>query len=263
MAQSEADTGMDASVVYNLISKSKAGDLSDYFSLFAYEGFNPDMVHKHFASVLADSKISNAEFIDDMRALITLGAMKGNYTMRNAGKISEKGRVKADELYKKYSLKQGSLGTDKKAITLPRVLSAFPELTTKVILKAPPRNFGPHTTFLPNIMKNPVFPSLIPYAIGDLAAATLLYLYNVYSAEQATVISQTKDIGNAFTAQKQFITIAYNSSVPPQPIRVATMKLAIDDLVKAVADGQNLNIGSPPRNRISPDGLRTAIESLP
>jgi hypothetical protein len=253
---------LTATSVYDMVAAIDTTGIEEYTTLFAYEGFNPEIVHAHFAKIMSSKGISNTEFVGDMRALITLGAMKGNYTMRNAGKISDSGREKADGLYKKYELKQGSLGGDKKAVILPRVLSAFPELTTKVIMKVPPRDFGSKTTMLPKFMKNPVFPALVPKTLGSKAAQTLLWLYTVYSAEQSLIISQEKDINEAFHAQKKFVTIAFNSSVPPEGVRISMFKAQIDEIAQATSDYKDMTDGEVPVGKVGAQEVRAAINVL-
>ncbi|ASU47550.1 nucleocapsid [Laurel Lake virus] len=248
--------------VYTMISAADTTGVEEFSTLFAYEGFNPEMIHSHFAKIMTEKGIGEMEFVNDMRALITLGAMKGNYTMKNAGKISEAGRTKADGLYKKYNMKQGSLGGDKKAVILPRVLSAFPELTTKVVLRTPPRDFGTRTTRLPKYIKNPVFPSLVPKTLQGDVAKTFLWLYTVYSAEQSLVISQEKDFNAAFTAQKQFVTIAFNSSVPDETTRIGMFKAKLEDLVQAISDFKDFTDGEVPTNRSDARVARDAITTL-
>lgn len=252
----------NSSAVYDLISAADTTGVEDFATLFAYEGFNPEMIHAHFSKIQADKGITDDELVNDMRALITLGALKGNYTLRNAGKISDAGRAKADALYKKYEMKQGPLGGDRKAVILPRVLSAFPELTTKVILRIPPRDFGTQTTRLPKLMKNPVFPALIPKTLDTNTAQTFLWLYTVYSAEQSIVISQVKDFNAAFTAQGQFVTIAFNSSVPPEATRIMMFKAKIEDLVQAISDFKDLAVGVVPSGKVGAQAARAAINAL-
>nr|WNA11491.1 nucleocapsid protein [Valsa mali negative-strand RNA virus 1] len=251
-----------AESVYVLVSSADTAGVEEFTTLFAYEGFNPEMVHAHFAKIMQAKSISQDEFLGDMRALITLGVLKGNYTLRNAGKISEAGRNKADSLYKKYEMKVGPLGGDKKAIILPRVLSAFPELTTKIIMRVPPRDFGTRTTKLPNFMKNPVFPSLVPKSLNSSTARTLLWLYTVYSADQSLAISQEKDFNNAFAVQKQFVTIAFNSSVPKEHVRISMFKAQIEEIVQAVSSHKGLSDGEVPSDRDDAAGTRAAIEGL-
>jgi hypothetical protein len=236
--------------------------MEEFITLFAYEGFNPEMVHEHFKKLIARKSISNEQFVNDMRALITLGALKGNYTLRNAGKISEAGRKKADELYKTYELKQGGLSGDKKAITLPRVLSAFPELTTKVIENAPERNFGVQTGPLPRFMKNPEFPAYDPKSMSSKCVETLLYLYTVYSADQSLAISRTKDFNEAFTVQSQFVTIAFNSSVPIESTRIEAFRLKVDEIVLAVLKLSDLKVGKEPHERATAVEVRDEINKL-
>jgi len=248
--------------VYNMVSTADTTGVEAFTTLFAYEGFNPEMVHEHFARIVTENGISQAEFVDDMRALITLGAMKGNYTMKNAGKISEAGKKKADALYKKYQMKQGSLGGDKKAIILPRVLSAFPELTTKVVMRVPDRNFGTKTTRLPKFMKNPVFPALIPKTLANEAVVTFLWLYSVYSAEQSIVISEIKDFQDAFVAQRGYAVIAFNSAVPPESTRVRMFQAQVNELVQAVSDYKDLKQGTVPSQKLGAEAIRTAINAL-
>jgi hypothetical protein len=251
-----------ATAVYDLISTVDAGNIDDFATLFAYEGFNPAMIHAHMAQMMTDKSISLQEFTNDMRALITLGAMKGNYTTKNAGKISTAGKTKADALYAKYQLKMGSLGTDKKAIILPRVLSAFPELTTKVILRLPDRDFGESVTELPRIIKNPVFPSLIPKRLPTDCVDTLIWLYTVYSAEQSLIISSIKDFDDAYVAQKSYVVIAFNSTVPKEETRIRMFKQRIEEIVQAVSTYKDLTLGKVPSNKVNATRMRAEIENL-
>nr|QYF49560.1 MAG: nucleocapsid [Hainan phenui-like virus 7] len=251
-----------AEEIYAIISSTDASDIDEFVTLFAYDGFNPEKVHAHFADVLKRKSISSTTFINDMRALITLGALKGNYTRRNQGKMTDEGREAADELFSKYEMKMGALGEDRSAIILPRVLAAFPELTTKVIMKAPPRNFGHLTQGLPRIMKNPVFPALVPHSLDNSVARTFLWLYTVYSAEQSLQISQLTVLEEAFTAQKQFVTIAFNSTCPKENTRIAMFKSAVDRLVKALEVSADITVGEVPTDRASPDKARKAIEAM-
>jgi hypothetical protein len=232
---------MNATHIYNMVSGADTSGIEEFSTLFAYEGFNPEMIHAHFAKIKETKGISDMEFIGDMRAMITLGAMKGNYTLKNAGKISEAGRAKADSLFKKYEMKQGALAGDKKAIILPRVLSAFPELTTKVILKLPPRDFGVRTGFLPKIFKNPVFPSLVPKTLSGPVAQCLLWIYTMYSADQSIVISQEKDTTVAFSVQKQFVTIAFNSTVPTESTRISMIVPLIEDMILGLTGAYSIS----------------------
>nr|QYF49531.1 MAG: nucleocapsid [Hubei sediment phenui-like virus 1] len=245
-----------------MVSTASIDEVGTFVSLFAYEGFNPELVHQHMMMIKNDMGISDNEFVKDMLALVTLGALKGNYTARNAAKISDEGRKKADDLYKRYKMKTGGLGGDKKAIILPRVMAAFPELTTRVIVKSPPRDFGTQTGFLPTIMKNPVFPTLVPQGMETGAAQTLLYLYTVYSADQSVAISQIKDFDACFSTQRSYVTISFNSTVPPEATRISMIKKAKEVLVEAVSKGKSLKVGEPPSMRVDAAAMRKAIDAL-
>jgi len=245
-----------------MVSDAATTGVEDFLIQFAYEGFNPEMVWQHMKDVMATKGINDQEFLQDMVALITLGVLKGNYTARNAAKISDSGRKKADALYKKYNLKIGSLAGDKKAIILPRVMSAFPEMTTKIVLKSPPRDFGDETAFLPLVMKSPVFPTLIPKELPQPVIDVFLWLYALYSGYQTMVISQIKNLEDAISVQKPFIVISFNSKVPPRDNRVKMFKAQIEDLTQAVSDAKGLTTGNPPANRVDAKAVRAAINAL-
>jgi len=175
-----------------MVSDAATTGVEDFLIQFAYEGFNPEMVWAHMKNIIDAKGINDQEFLKDMVAIITLGALKGNYTARNAAKISDAGRTKANALYKKYNMKMGSLGDDRKAIILPRVMSAFPEMTSKIILKSPPRDFGEEMSFLPLIMKSPVFPTLIPKELPQPIIDVFMWLYALYSGHQTVAISNQR-----------------------------------------------------------------------
>lgn len=252
-----------AQAVYQMISTADTSGLEEFMTLFAYEGFNPEMVHEHMAKVKQEKGISDHEFVNDIRGLITLGALKGNYTAKNKAKISEAGRERADALFKKYGMKEGSLAGERKAIILPRVLSAFPELTTKVILKVPHRNFGERTSALPKIMKNPVFPALVPHGLKAEVKCHLLWLYCVYSADQSTAISRVaQDFDVAYDSQMQYIEIAHQSSVPPESVRVSMFRAQIEDIVQGVSSTKSLTTKQKPVASIGAAETRAAINEL-
>lgn len=252
----------DVSKIYDMVSDAATTGVEDFLIQFAYEGFNPEMVWTHMKKIMDAKGISDQEFIKDMIAIITLGALKGNYTARNAAKISDAGRTKANALYKKYDMKMGSLGDERKAIILPRVMSAFPEMTSKIILKSPPRDFGEEMSFLPLIMKSPVFPTLIPKELPQPIIDVFLWLYALYSGYQTITISQIKDLTKAISVQKPYIVISFNSKVPPRANRVKMFKSQIEELVQAISEAKNIVIGDPPVDRPDAKEVRTAINAL-
>jgi hypothetical protein len=252
----------DITKIYDMVSDADTSGVEDLIIAFAYEGFNPEMVWQHMKTIRDKKGIADIEFINDMRAIITLGVMKGNYTHRNAAKISDAGRDKADGLYKKYEMKVGSLGGDKKAIILPRVMSAFPELTTKIVLKAPPRDFGEETAFLPLIMKSPVFPTLIPKDLPQDVIDIFIWLYSLYSGYQTMAISQIGNLNDAIAVQRPYITISFNSHVPYGANRTKMFKAQINELVDAVSKSKDITNGDPPRRRVDARETRDAIVAL-
>jgi len=195
-------------------------DVNQFVSLFAYAGFNPEMVHEHFSKVCKDASISESQFMSDLKTIIVLGAMKGNYTVKNSSKISDGGKSVADGLYVKYKMKKGSVGNEKKAITLPRVLSAFPEITARIVLRCPDKNFGSRTSGLSRLIKSPVFAAIVPQTLHPDVKKFFLDLYNVYSADQTLTISKINSFSEAYDRQQQFTEVAHASSVPSEATRI-------------------------------------------
>lgn len=250
-----------ANQLHSLTTTIKIGadDVSEFVALFAYAGFNPEMIHEHFLKITKDKGISDDVFLKDLKTLIVLGAMKGNYTMKNSGKISEDGKNMADKLYATYQLKKGSVGTDKKSITLPRILSAFPEITTRIVLKCPDKNYGSRTNGLSKFMKNPVFAAMVPTTLDEAVRKFFLELYNVYSAEQTMVISKEANFEVAKKAQQQYTDIAHGSSVPDEKTRVSFFKAMLVLLKEDVVNGASL---VDETSRISTQQLETALLKL-
>jgi len=234
-------------------------DLDEFVAIFAYAGFNPEMVHEHFSKIATEKKIELQELLKDIRVIITLGAMKGNYTIKNSAKISDKGKSTADGLYAKYQLKKGSVGNDRKSITLPRILSAFPELTAKIVLRCPDKNFGTRTGGLSKIIKSPVFAAILPQTLPANIKAFFLELYNIYCAEQTLTISSETDFKLAFEKQMQFTDIAHHSSVPAESSRIELFKKSTDVLKQDVTFGLTIDIM---KNKISTDNLVVALDKL-
>jgi len=236
-----------------------AEDVTQFVALFAYAGFNPEMVHEHFSKILKAKSISDSQFVSDIKTIIVLGAMKGNYTIKNSAKISEEGKKVADQLYATYQMKKGAVGAEKRSITLPRVLSAFPELTTKIVLKCPDRNYGTKTPILSKFIKNPVFAAMVPESLDSAVKAFFLELYNVYSAEQTVTIGKTKDFKEAKEDQLQYTDIAHKSSYPTEAARIAMFKAALPLLKRDVANGVDI---VPSEMRITEAQLTAAVNAL-
>lgn len=232
-----------ATVIYDLVCKitPSTEDVNAFAALFAYAGFNPEMVHAHFAKIKEAKTIDDATFTKDLLTLITLGCVKGNYSEKNSKKVSDEGKKTADALYSKYQMKKGSVGTDVKAITLPRVLSAFPELTTKVVTRCPDKNYPGITSPLPRFIKNPVFAAMVPSSLDPKVKHALLVIYSCYTAEQTMAITAkttapVKDFSDAYAKQTTYTEVAHNSSVPPEAIRVHKFKKALGAITEEVVE---------------------------
>lgn len=234
-------------------------DISSFIALFAYAGFNPEMVHDHFSRIRKEKDISMDDFLLDLKTIVVLGAMKGNYTTKNSGKISKEGKTKADDLYAKYQMKKGEVGADRRSITLPRVLSAFPEVTARIVLRCPDKNFGTRTTGLSKLIKSPVFAAIVPNSMDTKVKTYLLNLYNIYSAEQTLAISKVTTFDEALEKQRQYTEIAHNSVVPSETMRIAIFKSSIA-LLKG--DAEVGNRISEMTSKITPAEMEQAITSL-
>jgi hypothetical protein len=177
------------------------------------------MVLNHLADMKNTNNISDEIFSNDMMSLVTLGCVSGNYTETNREKRDAKGTAKADELFVRYRLQIGSVGKNKRAVTLPRVLLALPILTYNVMAFCPDRNFpGPFDSpSLPKCMKNPVFPSLIPLKLNSAVKTSLLIAYCCYTCDQTKFINKDKSSENAevlFPDQMFYVNIGHKSTEP-------------------------------------------------
>lgn len=209
----------DASAIRALIADLTPGDLTSLIAIFSYQGFNPEMVMKHLSEVKKSKAISDENFKKDMTALICLGCITGNYTGKNKDKRDEKGTAKADELFALYGLKMGSVGTDKRAITLPRILLTFPIMTHKVMMQCPERNFsGPFSSSqLPQVMKNAVFPALIPTDLKVSLKIALLNAYCGYTCDQTKAINEKvkgQSPQELFSTQYAYVDVGHKSPEP-------------------------------------------------
>jgi hypothetical protein len=175
------------------------------------------MVWKHFATIKEKKGVSDAEFTRDIKDIIILGVMKGNLTEKNKKKMSEDGRKKAEALFTKWDLHMGSVEGLATAVSLPRVLSAFPVATTKAVVKLPARTFGPVSSGFPAVISNPVFPALVPQTLHPKLVQSLLGTFNLWATEQSRKISKVmaaKSFAEVFSIQMEYTTISHCSPVP-------------------------------------------------
>lgn len=236
-----------------LIANITPGDLTAIITIFSYQGFNPEMVMKHLLEIKQSASISDQDFNTDLVALLCLGVISGNYTSKNQKKRDEKGTKMADDLYAKYKLKMGSIGADKKAVTLPRVLLTFPLLTSKVSLMCPEKNYpGPfNSSILPHSMKNPVFPALIPASAEKKTRDLLMLVFCCYTSDQSMAINDTMKTmppADVFKKQMEYVEIGFKSPEPPQSDRDSYFRLVLkatiakgaDDILKVAEKYKNI-----------------------
>lgn len=231
----------DASVIQSLVGSMDIGEIGDIIQYFLYQGFSPEMVLKHLADVKEKSSIPNAEFLRDIKTMIVIGVIMGNFNDNNSNKISDEGKAKGDALLTKYQMKRGSVGKDKKAITIPRILATFPIQTTKILQKAGAKNYSDAfgCTVLPNFMKSGVFPSIVPRSLPSASKKVLLTVSACYTAEQSMTISGVSDAKSAFQSQKNYTEVSHNSSVPSAAERTKffnDLKFDYDALVTVLSN---------------------------
>lgn len=226
----------------NLIKTLVPSALDDLITIFSYQGFSPEMVMKHFLEIKTSKDITDNDFKKDLTALICLGVISGNYTSKNKEKRAEEGTKQADELFTRYNLHMGSLGTNKRAVTLPRVLLTFPTLTSDIALMCPEKNFsGPFgTSSLPHIMKTAVFPSLIPSNVDKPLKDYLLMLYCCYTCDQTRAINNSmKNAPDSEIYKKQYdyVEISHKSIEPSEGTRVDYYKKIVQPALKSGKEG--------------------------
>jgi hypothetical protein len=214
----------DLQSLRTLIANIAPGNVDSLVDIFSYQGFNPEMVIKHFLAIKQSKSIGDGTFADDLKALICLGVISGNYTNKNREKRDEKGVIMADNLFTKYDLHVGSIGDKKKAVTLPRVLLTFPILTSKISLLCPEKNYsGPFdSSSLPHYMKNAVFPSLVPKNTKPKTAQMFMIAFCCYSCDQSYAINpsfKSKSPKEIYDIQYPFVEISFNSPEPSASAR--------------------------------------------
>jgi len=239
----------DTSVIQSLVGSMDIGEIGDIIQYFLYQGFSPEMVLKHLAQIKEKGNISNSEFLREIKTMIVIGIIMGNYNDNNSNKISDEGKAKGDALLTKYQMKRGSVGKDKKAITIPRVLATFPIQTTKILSKAGAKNYNDAfgCIVLPTFMKSGVFPSVIPMSLPAVSKKVLLTASACYTAEQSMAISNISDAKEAFNAQKNYTEVSHNSSVPTASERAtffATLIFDYDALSQVIKNFSKI-IGQP------------------
>jgi hypothetical protein len=253
---------MDSMTVKGLVEKMDVDGIGALIALFMYQGFSPEMVFQHLAKVVSEGSITNAEFQSDMKALIIIGVVMGNYNSNNSQKISDEGKVKGDALMTKYKLKMGGVGKEKKAVNIPRILAAFPIITSKVALSCPARNYGGafNADLLSPSMKTPVFPALVPRSSSP-STKIILAASNAYAAEQTMAISGQTNANNAYMGQVKFTTISNESPVPNSRERSSYIKKleisysGIEAVIKMVNEVTKKGLAVPAKDEMVKEGF--------
>jgi hypothetical protein len=229
-------------LISTLVNSMEATNLEQYAAIFMYQGFSPDLVFEHLAKIKKEKNISNSEFQGDMKSLIIMGIIMGNYNDNNSNKINPEGKVQGDMLVVKYDLKKGGIGTEKRAVNIPRILAAFSLVTSTFVLQLPPRNYsGVYNADSLNLFfKTSVCPSLIPKTFGQEVLTIFLHLCNSYLTEQTMAIRNMQNAKEAYNYQWRYTNVSHKSSVPAEEerkkhIRKITFSYAVlSDVVKNI-----------------------------
>lgn len=216
----------DNQEILNLVNSLGLTDIADVAQQFLYQGFSPEMVLRHLAKIKKEKNISNVDFQRDIKTILAIGVVMGNFNDHNSGRIADEGKTIGEGLFTKYAMKKGSIGNEKKAVTIPRMLATFPIVTTKIMIQIGPKSYNNHfyCSSLPNFMKSGVFPSLIPSELSAPVKAVLMTISTCFTTEQSMVISNLKDAVSTFELQKKFTVVSHQSTVPSEEERVAFFK---------------------------------------
>jgi hypothetical protein len=216
----------DLTSIIALVEGLEISDVEQFAAMFMYQGFSPELVFNHLHEIKKTKNISNSEFQNDIKVLILMGAIMGNYNDNNSNKISPEGKDKGDSLMLKYDLRKGGIGGNKKAVNIPRILSAFPIITSKMTLKCSPREYNGiySSNSLSNFFKTPVSPSLIPRKLPQEVKTFMLHMCNAYLAEQTMAIRNMSTGLEAYKLQWRFTEISHKSPVPSDEERQQYIK---------------------------------------
>jgi len=240
--------------VLDMNSDSSVKIIEEAINLFAYDGFDPEVVYKHFIIMKAELKCKMVELKNDLLLLLTVGHMKGNINGSNIRGLNSGARFAFKKLVERWAL---ALKVDDKKydITLPRIILAFPREVTYIAKRHTKNYAGPfHSSQLPWYIKTSVFPSLVPAGISThlyfLVAATL------YSCDQTLALRKDKttamtaeDRSALFNKQFGYTMIAFNSTVVSEEKRIAFCKdvleiyndiTKVSTVIKKVKHGQAL-----------------------
>lgn len=228
----------DSETIYRLVAEIGVGDVESIASAFLYQGFSPELVLKHLAKIKESKGISSSQFSIDIKTLVTIGVVMGNYNEHNSARISDDGKIQGDALIAKYELKKGSIGNEKKAVTIPRIVATFPIFAVKIMQVIGTKTYNNYfgCSSLPPFMRTGVFPSLIPSTVDTAVRNILMLVCACFTTEQSMVISK-QNAKTAMETQKKFAIVSYQSSVPKDDERqrfFSTLRFNYDVLARVV-----------------------------
>jgi hypothetical protein len=222
---SEVDPARIILLRRKMMSYTKDKIVAGRFNIFEFQGFSALMQVKKFLVIAQNFKMNMNDLIDDIMFIIAMNIYMGNLLEKNRERRSQEGKDMVAAMVAKYGIQLGSTGTGKAShiTTVPRVVAAFPILSTRMASVLVPQNLigMPFSTLtLPGFMRVPSFASFISVNLSAGVRDFLLKSVASYSSDQAVIFStdrKTKkpsiDAVTAFSNQWTYITAASNSDV--------------------------------------------------
>jgi len=222
---SEVDPSRIILLRRKMMAYTKDKIVAGRFNIFEFQGFSSLMQVKKFLVIAQNFKMNMNDLIDDIMFIIAMNIFMGNLLEKNRERRSQEGKDMVAAMVAKYGIQLGSTGTGKAShiTTVPRVVAAFPILSTRMASVLVPQNLigMPFNTLtLPGCMRVPSFASFISVNLSAGVRDFLLKSVAAYSSDQAVIFSTDKktkkpsiDALTAFSNQWTYITAASNSDV--------------------------------------------------
>jgi len=222
---SEVDPARIILLRRKMMAYTKDKIVAGRFNIFEFQGFSALMQVKKFLVIAQNFKMNMNDLIDDIMFIIAMNIFMGNLLEKNRERRSQEGKDMVAAMVAKYGIQLGSTGTGKAShiTTVPRVVAAFPILSTRMASVLIPQNLigMPFNTLtLPGCMRVPSFASFISVNLSAGVRDFLLKSVASYSSDQAVIFSTDKktkkptiDALTAFSNQWTYITAASNSDV--------------------------------------------------
>jgi len=243
--------------------------IEETIDLFAFDGFDPEVVYKHFIIVKTELKCKMVELKADLVTLLTIGHLKGNINQNNIKGLSKEAKHVFKNLVSRWAL--ALKVEDKKLdVTIPRIVLAFPREVTMIAKKHKKEYAGPfHSSQLPWYMKTSVFPSLVPAGINShmhfLVAGTLYACDQSMALRKDKLVVMTSDQRmDLFSRQLAFTMTAFNSSVVPEEQRIAFCKDVLkihEDIAKIPKILAKIKLGTD-LEKLTEDAVEADIKKI-